>query len=259
MSEHSLRYIDNDSFFTRIDALSKLIWVILVILTTFQLTNNLARVIMLAVVVFVMIILARVPLKTIWQAMPIILIMGTLLFFVHLFTAPSTQTINVLGFSVGKEGFDKGLQYFLRITIMVLASFILIWTTDIRDLMVGLVSIGMPYRYAFTVFMALRFLPVVQQEVDAVKSAHAIRGRASSSPIRHRIRLWQRYMFTVIVNGLRKAENTALAIESRGFGAFPDRTFVKEFHWTKTGIILLILFIVFAIWLIFWEKNLPIL
>ncbi|MBK7319246.1 energy-coupling factor transporter transmembrane component T [Candidatus Villigracilis affinis] len=259
MSEHSLRYIDNDSFFTRIDALSKLIWVILVILTTFQLTSNLSRVVMLAVVVFVMIILARVPLKTIWQAMPIILIMGTLLFFVHLFTAPSTQTINVLGFSVGKEGFDKGLQYFLRITIMVLASFILIWTTDIRDLMVGLVSIGMPYRYAFTVFMALRFLPVVQQEVDAVKAAHAIRGRASSSPIRHRIRLWQRYMFTVIVNGLRKAENTALAIESRGFGAFPDRTFVKEFHWTKTGIILLILFIVFAIWLIFWEKNLPIL
>jgi energy-coupling factor transport system permease protein len=125
--------------------------------------------------------------------------------------------------------------------------------------MVGLVSIGMPYRYAFTVFMALRFLPVVQQEVDAVKAAHAIRGRASSSPIRHRIRLWQRYMFTVIVNGLRKAENTALAIESRGFGAFPDRTFVKEFHWTKTGIILLMLFIVFAVWLIFWEKTFAIL
>ncbi len=257
MNEHSLRYIDNDSFFTRIDALSKLIWVILVILATFQLTSNLSRVIMLAVVVFVMIVLARVPLKTVWQAMPIILIMGTLLFFVHLFTAPSTQTIDIAGFSVGKEGFDKGLQYFLRITIMVLASFILIWTTDIRDLMVGLVSIGMPYRYAFTVFMALRFLPVVQQEVDAVKAAHAIRGRASSSPIRHRIRLWQRYMFTVIVNGLRKAENTALAIESRGFGAFPDRTFVKEFRWTKTGIILLILFIAFAAWLIVWERTLP--
>ena len=259
MSDHSLRYIDNGSFFTRIDALSKLIWVLLVIIATFQLGSNEARGLMLAFVVIIILLLARVPLKTIWQAMPIILIMGTLLFFVHLFTAPSTQTINVLGFSVGTEGFDKGLQYFLRITIMVLASFILIWTTDIRDLMVGLVSIGMPYRYAFTVFMALRFLPVVQQEVDAVKAAHAIRGRASSSPIRHRIRLWQRYMFTVIVNGLRKAENTALAIESRGFGAFPDRTFVKEFHWTKTGIILLILFIVFAIWLIFWEKNLPIL
>jgi energy-coupling factor transport system permease protein len=252
MSEHSLRYIDNSSFFNRIDALSKLLWVILVILTTFQLTNNSARAIMLAVVIFVMIVLARIPIKTIWQSLPIILIMGTLLFFVHLFTAPSTHTISIAGFSFGKEGFDKGLQYFFRITIMVLASFLLIWTTDIRDLMVGLVSIGMPYRYAFTVFMALRFLPVVQQEVDAVKAAHSIRGRASRSPIRHRFRLWQRYMFTVIVNGLRKAENTALAIESRGFGAYPDRTYIKRFHWTKSGIILLIIFVAFAIFLILW-------
>ena len=42
-------------------------------------------------------------------------------------------------------------------------------------------------------------------------------------------------MFTVIVNGLRKVENTALAIESRGFGAYPDRTYVKSFRWTQTG------------------------
>jgi energy-coupling factor transport system permease protein len=255
MSEHSLRYIDNDSFFTRIDALSKLLWVILIILTTFQLTTNLGRAIMLTAVLFVMIVLARVPLKTVWQAMPIILIMGSLLFFVHLFTAPSTQTIHFAGMDFGKEGFDKGLQYFFRITIMVLASFILIWTTDIRDLMVGLVSIGMPYRYAFTVFMALRFLPVVQQEVDAVKSAHAIRGRASRSPLQHRFRLWQRYMFTVIVNGLRKAENTALAIESRGFGAYPDRTFVKEFHWSTVGIVVLVIYLLFGIGLVLWDRN----
>ena len=255
MSEHSLRYIDNDSFFTRIDALSKLIWVLLVILTTFQLTSNLSRAVMLAAVIFVMTVLARVPLKTVWQAMPIILIMGSLLFFVHLFTAPSTQTITIAGMDFGKEGFDKGLQYFFRITIMVLASFILIWTTDIRDLMVGLVSIGMPYRYAFTVFMALRFLPVVQQEVDAVKSAHAIRGRASRSPLQHRFRLWQRYMFTVIVNGLRKAENTALAIESRGFGAYPDRTFVKEFRWSTVGIVILVIYLLFGIGLVLWDRG----
>jgi energy-coupling factor transport system permease protein len=255
MSEHSLRYIENGSFFTRIDALSKLIWVVLVILVTFQLTDNYARLIMLGLLIFVMAFLARIPLKTAWQAMPIILIMGTLLFFVHLFSTPSTSYIHIAGVTLGQQGFDKGLQYFLRITIMVLASFILIWTTDIRDLMTGLVSIGMPYRYAFTVFMALRFLPVVQQEVDAVKAAHAIRGRASRSPLQHRFRLWQRYMFTVIVNGLRKAENTALAIESRGFGAYPDRTYIKEFHWTKTGVVLIVFFVLFAALLLLWERK----
>jgi energy-coupling factor transport system permease protein len=120
--------------------------------------------------------------------------------------------------------------------------------------MTGFVRIGVPYRFAFAIFLALRFLPIVQQEVDAVKAAHAIRGRALRSPIRHRFRLWQRYMFTVIVNGLRKAENTALAIESRGFGAYPDRTYVKTFRWTRTGLILLLVFIAFAAGLLYWDR-----
>ncbi len=255
MSEHSLRYIDNGSAFTRLDALSKLAWVVSVIVITFQLQSNLARALMLALLIIVTFVLARVPLKSLWQAMPIILIMGTLLFLVNVLTIPATSYIQIGTLTISQQGFDRGLEFFLRITIMVLASFIFIWTTDIRELMTGFVKLGMPYRYAFAIFLALRFLPIVQQEVDAVKAAHAIRGRAYHSPIRHRFRLWQRYMFTVIVNGLRKAENTALAIESRGFGAFPDRTYVKNFRWTVSGIIMVIIFLALGIGLIFWERN----
>jgi energy-coupling factor transport system permease protein len=152
-----------------------------------------------------------------------------------------------------KEPLEEGLTFFFRLAIMVMASFMLIWTTDIRDLMTGLVRLGMPYRFAFAIFMALRFLPLIQQEVDAVRSAHAIRGRAAKSQLSHRFRLWQRYLFTVIVNGLRKAENTAMAIESRGFGAYPDRTFVKDFHWTASGIILVVIFALFSTALILLE------
>lgn len=253
MSDHSLRYIDNGSILTRVDALSKLLWVILVILVTFQLQSNAARGVMLALLLSVL-LLARIPVKSIWNAMPIILVMGTLLFVVNLFTTPSTSFFEVAGLTVGQQAFDRGLEYFLRITIMVLASFIFIWTTDIRELMTGFVRIGMPYRFAFAIFLALRFLPIVQQEVDAVRAAHAIRGRAVGSPIRHRFRLWQRYMFTVIVNGLRKAENTALAIESRGFGAYPDRTYVKTFQWTRLGLVLILFFVAFAAGLLYWDR-----
>jgi len=151
---------------------------------------------------------------------------------------------------------EDGAAYFFRLSIMVMASFLLIWTTDIRELMVGLVRLGMPYRFAFVIFMALRFLPVIQKEVDAVRSAHAIRGRAARSQLRHRFRLWQRYLFTVIVNGLRKAESTAIAIESRGFGAYPDRTYVKDFHWTVSGILLVIFFVLFGAALLVWERLL---
>ena len=97
-------------------------------------------------------------------------------------------------------------------------------------------------------------LPLVQQEVEAVRAAHAIRGRASKSPLKHRFRLWQRYLFTVIVNGLCKAENTAVAVESRGFGAYAERTFVKDFHWTVSGLALVVVYLLLIGGLLYWER-----
>lgn len=256
MSEQTLQYVDNNSIFNRADALSKLAWVLAVVILTFQFTSNEARALMLAALLFVAIFLARIPLLTILRTSPLIFGIALLLGLFYFFITPG-DPITLFGPLQGSDqGLTKGLGYFFRLAIMVMASFLLIWTTNIRELMVGLVKLGIPYRFAFAIFMALRFLPIVQQEVDAVKAAHAIRGHASRSPFRHRFRLWQRYLFTVIVNGLRKAESTALAVESRGFGAFPDRTYVKPFRWTFLGIFLLLFFVAFGLALIFWERGL---
>jgi energy-coupling factor transport system permease protein len=255
MSENTLQYIDNNSIFHRADALSKLAWVLIVVVFTFQFQSAEARGVMLASLLILAIFFARIPFMAILRASPLIFGVALLLGLFHLFITPGTHILFSFGpLTATQEGLTKGLGFFFRLAIMVMASFMLIWTTDIRELMVGLVRLGIPYRYAFAIFMALRFLPVIQQEVDAVKSAHAIRGRASSSPIRHRFHLWQRYLFTVIVNGLRKAEGTALAIESRGFGAYPDRTYVKDFRWTFLGVLLMLLFIALGITLLFWER-----
>lgn len=255
MSEMTLQFIDNNSIINRADAISKLAWVVAVVILTFQFNTNEARALMLGTLLFVAIFLARVPLITIIRTSHLIFGIALLLGLFHFFITPG-EPIFVLGPLHGSAaGLSKGLGYFFRLATMVMVSFMLIWTTNIHELMVGLVKLGMPYRFAFAIFMALRFLPIVQQEVDAVKAAHAIRGRASRSPFQHRFRLWQRYLFTVIVNGLRKAENTALAVESRGFGAYPDRTFVKPFRWTFSGIFMVLFFIAFGLALILWERG----
>ncbi len=255
MSEMTLQFIDNNSIINRADAISKLAWVLAVVILTFQFNTNEARALMLGALLFVAIFLARVPLITIIRTSPLIFGVALLLGLFHFFITPG-EPIFVLGPLHGSAaGLSKGLGYFFRLATMVMVSFMLIWTTNIHQLMVGLVKLGMPYRFAFAIFMALRFLPIVQREVDAVKAAHAIRGRASRSPFQHRFRLWQRYLFTVIVNGLRKAENTALAVESRGFGAYPDRTFVKPFRWTFSGILMVLLFVAFGLALILWERG----
>lgn len=256
MSEQTLAYVDNNSLIHRTDSLSKLAWLVVVVFVTFQLSTNEARAVMLASLLILAILFARIPLLTILRASPLIFGIAILLGLFHTLITPGTPIFSFGPFTGTEEGLVKGLGYFYRLAIMVLASFMLIWTTNIRDLMVGLVRLGIPYRYAFAIFMALRFLPIVQQEVDAVKAAHAIRGRASRSPVAHRFKLWQRYLFTVIVNGLRKAENTALAIESRGFGAFPTRSYVKDFRWTMGGVVMVVLFIAMGAGLMLWERNL---
>lgn len=257
MSEQILAYIDNNSVIHRADALSKLLWVLVVVIATFQFHESVSRGLMLAALLFIAIFVARVPLQAIWKVSPLIFGVALLLgVFHYVVTKGTTPLFSIGSFVVMKESLEDGAAFFFRLAIMVMASFMLIWTTDIRELMVGLVRLGMPYRFAFAIFMALRFLPVIQKEVDAVRSAHAIRGRAAKSQLRHRFRLWQRYLFTVIVNGLRKAESTAIAIESRGFGAYPDRTYVKDFRWTVSGILLVIVFVLFGAALLVWERLL---
>lgn len=256
MNEQTLAFNDNNSLVNRADAISKLLWVLIVIVLAFQVTTVDSRIILLGTLLVTAILFARVPLLTILKASPLIFGVAFLLGMFHFFITPG-ETIFAFGPLHGtQEGLVKGAGYFFRLAIMVMVSFLFIWTTNIRELMVGLVKLGIPYRYAFAIFTALRFLPIIQREVEAVQAAHAIRGRTSRSPLQHRFRLWQRYLFTVIVNGLRKAESTALAIESRGFGAFPTRTYVKEYRLTAIGLLMLILFVGLGAGLILWERGL---
>jgi energy-coupling factor transport system permease protein len=72
----------------------------------------------------------------------------------------------------------------------------------------------------------------------------------------HRFRLWQRYMFTVLINGLRKAEMTATALECRGFGAYPDRTYIKPVVYECSSLVLVFSFLILQLVLVLGERLL---
>ena len=253
-TEFSLQYIEKNTLIHRLYPLVKLAWVFIVAIGLFLYREPLSGMIMLLLVVTMALFIARVPFKTVIRSSKLIFGLGILLMFFHFFADPGEPIYRIGPLTITDGGLHEGPIFFFRLSVVVLASFVLIWTTDTRDLMVSLAKAGIPYRYAFAVFLSLRFLPLVQREVDAVKAAHAIRGKATQSGLVHRFKLWQRYMFTVLINGLRKAEATATAIECRGFGAFPDRTYVKTVVFNPADLILIILFIVIQIGLLYIER-----
>ncbi len=229
-------------------------WVFVVAVGLFIYKTPLSGGITFIFVLLMALLVGNIPFREILGSSKLIIGLGLILMLFHFIVDPG-QVIYQLGpFKITDNGLIQGPIFFFRLSVVVLASFLLIWTTDPRDLMVSLAKAGIPYRFAFAVFLALRFLPLVQQEVDAVRSAHAIRGRASKSGIVHRIKLWQRYMFTVLVNGLRKAEAAATALECRAFGSSPTRTYVKDVHFHPTDLILVIFSIILITALILWER-----
>lgn len=253
-SDHSLRYIDRDSVLHRVYPLVKLAWVFLVALGLFLFRSPLSGAVMLAVVLGLALFAGRIPLRAILGSSTLIFGLGILLMVFHFFADPGAPVYRLGPLAITDNGLYQGPRFFFRLSVVVLASFLLIWTTDSRDLMVSLTQAGMSYRYAIAVFLALRFLPLVQREVDSVRAAHAIRGRAASSSLGHRIKLWQRYMFTILVNGLRKAEVTAAALDCRAFGSYSTRTNLKEVHWHPSSLLLVGLTAVLIAALMWFER-----
>lgn len=242
-----LQYINHDSFVHRMDGLSKLIWLLIVAVGMLTFKSVVSGAVLLALLFILALAGARISPRQIVRSAPVLFGIGLLLGLFHSVIQPGNPVLTIGPISVKDHGIIVGLSYFVRISVVVFASYMLIWTTNIRDLMGGLVNIGVPYTYAFGVFTALRFLPVIQREVDAVSAAHAIRGKAKRSTLADRFQLWQRYVFTIMVNGLRKAEFAATAAQLRAFGVRKQRTSYKPFQWSRAGVCLLVFFLLLII------------
>jgi energy-coupling factor transport system permease protein len=249
----TLILINRDTYLGRIYPLVKLAWVFLVAVFLFVFRSPASGATMFIALIALALIGGGVPLSRIAKSGRFILLLGVLLMIFHLFSDPGSVAYRVGPIRVTDTGLRLGPVFFFRLSVIVLASFILIWTTDTRDLMASLAKAGMPYRYAYAVFLALRFLPLIQQEVDAVRDAHRIRGRAAKTSISHRMRLWGRYVFTVLINGLRKAETTSVSLETRAFGVFPTRSYMKEPIFHRRDLALVVLTLVIGVGLLVLE------
>ena len=233
--EHSLAFEERGSLLNRLYPLVKLAWVVTVAIGLFLYRTPRSGAIMFAAILLLAMIAGRIPLRQILGSSKVILGLGILLMIFHFFADPGKTVFQLGPLHITDNGLLQGPIFFFRLSVVAKA--------------------GIPYRMAFTVFLALRFLPLVQREVDTVQDAHAIRGRASHSSLAHRFKLWQRYIFTILVNGLRKAEVTAISLECRAFGYSRSRTYVKDVYFKASDIILVLLTLLASVLLIYWERK----
>jgi energy-coupling factor transport system permease protein len=103
-----------------------------------------------------------------------------------------------------------------------------LWTTHPRDLVQSMVEdFRTPYKYAWSVFLALVYVPIVEYESRLRNYALAIRGVKHRKFSIHGLKV---HTVPVIFRSLRRGFSSALSMEARGFGATPERTFRYDLH-----------------------------
>ncbi len=122
-----------------------------------------------------------------------------------------------------------GLASALRIFSLMLGTLLFVLTTDSMDFIRALVQQWrLPYRIGYSAMAAYRFVPMLHSELRVIQNAHKVRGISDRSGLRAQYDRAKRYAVPLLATAIRKAERTALAMDSRAFGAFETRTFYRQ-------------------------------
>lgn len=146
-------------------------------------------------------------------------------------------------------GLADGAAVGLRLLVMALVVFLWLYTTESRDMVHGLVRLGLPYGWGLALSLALRYIPSVGRDYQIITQSQQARGldlRAKRGLAR--VRAMLPGLLALIVTSFRASENMARALEARAY-AVPGvrRTFLRELRFRPSDwLYLAVTFVGFA-------------
>ena len=161
----------------------------------------------------------------------------------------NTLFINVYGLSFA-------IAMILRISIMISAFSLFFLTVDPNDLALSLITMKIPYEYAFSFSLAFRFVPTVAIETQNIIDAQQSRGyEMQKKGVINQVKNLFPLLVPLIISSIKRAFNVAEALESRSFGNQKERTFYYMIKFSLTDWIFSIYLILLTIFLIFIKIN----
>ncbi len=159
----------------------------------------------------------------------------------------------LLGWPIWLEGVLFGAVIGLKIMAVISVVPLLTQTTPMPQFMAGLAALRVPYKVAFTLGIAFRLQPLIQQTYQDITESQKMRGHdVDEMPLRKRILEGYFPLFVpLILTMLRRSQDLDIAIESRAFGAPVERTSLVDIG-LKTGDFVFLSFFAVAFAAIVW-------
>jgi len=238
-NKSKLSYVDKDTPIHRLSGATKLLMVLLLsfaAMITFD-TRLLAFIVVLSLAMFA---IAQVPLrdmKVILAFMAFILVMNTLITYLF---APEegvriygtrTEIVHLFGryYITREQLFYQANQTLKYMAILPLAMIFFV-TTEPSEFAASLNKIGVNYKIAYSVTLALRYIPAVQREYHEISQAQQARGVdiSKSAKLSARIKGMVTILFPLIITSIEKIDRISNAMELRSFGKNKQRTWFRS-------------------------------
>lgn len=162
-----------------------------------------------------------------------------------------TDLFHLIGpYTVTKEQLFYELNVILKYFATIPMALLFILTTDPSEFAASLNKIGISYKVAYTVSIALRYIPDVQRDYKDISFAQQARGidLSSKEKLSKRIKNSAAILMPLIFSSLERIDKISLAMELRAFGNNKKRTWYNSRKFGKTDYIsIAILLIIVAI------------
>ncbi len=228
------QFFPGDTIVHRLDPRTKLILVIAYIAALFQARGWVSYGAVCAVTAACM-LLSHIGLKNIFKGLRPMLLIIILTAALNIFYTAGTPVIP--GWIITWEGIERAVQMVLRIMLLITGTFLLTYTTSpialtdgLELLMEPLKKIRVPvHEITMMMSMALRFIPTLIEETDKIMSAQKARGADfETGSLIDRAKALLPVLVPLFVSAFRRADELAVAMESRCYHGGEGRTRMKQ-------------------------------
>ncbi len=226
------QYFPGDSVAHRLDPRTKLLMVVLYIVALFSAAWFVSYGLMVLVLAGC-IAVSHVPPKSLFRGLKPVLIILVFTGVINLFWTPGETIWHWWILNLTREGILRAIFMVMRITMLIMGTFLMTYTTSPIRLTDGLESLLGPlkkirvpvHELSMMMSIALRFIPTLIEETDKIMSAQKARGADfESGSILQRAKAMIPLLVPLFISAFRRADELAVAMECRCYHGGKGRT-----------------------------------
>ena len=249
------QYFPGNTLAHRLDPRTKLLVTVLYIVALFS-AHSVYAYAALILTLLVSVRVSRVGAKALLRGLKPVLFIIAFTAILNLFYTPGVELVHFWIFRITVEGVRTAVTMMARITLLIMETFLLTYTTSPIHLTDGLESLLGPlkklrlpvHELAMMMSIALRFIPTLIEETDKIMSAQKARGADfESGSIFQRAKALVPLLVPLFVSAFRRADELATAMECRCYHGGDGRTKLHELHYAARDYLVLLYYLALAV------------